>query len=59
MAGKKKQLYPGIKEAEQQRGKCTNDEPNYIRYGYKTEEEYLDKELHWSQEKILVWFNID
>lgn len=57
-----KKLYPGTKQAEEQKGKTTvnNDYiPNYEKYGYKTEQEYLDKELHWTQEKILVWFNID
>jgi len=63
MARTKKQLYPGIEQAEKQKGKTSfynyDTEPNYIKYGYKTEAEYLDKELKWSQEKILIWFNID
>ena len=60
---KKKLLYPGTEQAEKQKGKTTFNNydyiPNFIKYGYNTEEEYLDKELKWSQEKILVWLNID
>lgn len=59
----KKKLYPGIAQAEEQRNKKNFSSydcvPNWEKYGYKNEQEYLDKELHWTQEKILVWLNID
>lgn len=59
----KKKLYPGTEQAEEQRSKKSflnyDYIPNWEKYGYKSEQEYLDKELHWTQEKILVWFNID
>lgn len=57
---RKKQLYPGIEQAEQQKGKTSyNSIPDYEKNSFKSEEEYLEKVFNWTQEKILVWFNID
>ncbi len=58
----KKQLYPGIEEAERERDRNsyggkkrnTNDKPDFI--GGKPN---YDKFKGWSPEKVLVWLNID
>lgn len=61
MANKKKLLYPYAEELKKQDNSKNKYDymPNWIKYGYKSEEEYLDKKLKWTQEKILVWLNID
>lgn len=53
----KKQLYPGVDEAERERTKAMkeeSEEPDFI--GGKPN---YDKFQKWSTEKVLSWLNID
>ena len=58
---KKKQLYPGVEQAEKMReqGRCHIDITPWEAAGYKTEWEWLEKDFHMTQEQILIRFNID
>ena len=53
-----KQLYPGVKEAEEQRntftGQAEDEEPDFIGNAPN-----YDKFKGWSTEEVLVWLNID
>ena len=57
---KKKYLYPGVKEAEKERGKKRyepDEEPDFVG-GVVPNYEKFEK-LGWDTEKTLVWLNID
>lgn len=57
---KKKQLYPGVKEAEEERKRAAlrnaieNEEPDFIAGAPN-----YDKYAGWPAEKVLAWLNID
>ena len=59
----RKHLYPGTKEAEQERRRAAHrppvldDEPDWLPCGKPNYEKF--ERAGWDTEKILVWLNID
>ena len=61
---RKKYLYPGVKEAERQRGRSSqvidDDEPDIIHCASGWCPNYKKfEEMGWDTEKCLVWCNMD